>query len=71
MSFGIGLVIVILVLAAILLGRAGSGVFAALFLLVAAGLFVTTPAGQGVPEQILQFLQSVDGSTQAGGSDQG
>lgn len=65
MSFGIGLVIVILLFAALLLGRAGSGGFAALFFLSALALFIATPMGDGLPGHVVDFMHSVSDATDA------
>lgn len=60
MVIGVGLLIVILAIAAVLLFRAGSGLFGGLFLLVAFGLFCTTPLGDGLPGTISGWFQSVN-----------
>lgn len=60
MAIGIGLVIVILALAAVLLFRAGSGLFGGVFLLVAFALFCTTPLGSGVPDTVGGWFHGAD-----------
>jgi hypothetical protein len=59
----VGIVIVILLVAAFALGKAGSGGMALLAVLVAAGLFVMTPAGRPVPGAIADFVNGVNEAT--------
>lgn len=59
----VGIVIVILLVAAFALGKAGSGGMALLAILVAAGLFVMTPAGRPVPGAIADFVNGVNEAT--------
>lgn len=59
----VGIVIIILLVAAFALGKAGSGGMALLAVLVAAGLFVMTPAGRPVPGAIADFVNGVNEAT--------
>ncbi len=59
----VGIVIIVLLLAAFALGKAGSGGMALFAVLVAAGLFVMTPAGRPVPGAIADFVNGVNDAT--------
>ncbi len=57
---GVGVLIFVAVLGALICARARFAGGAVLFALVALVLFVTTPAGQELPGGIARFLSDVD-----------
>ena len=60
----IGLVIVLLVVFAVILLRSGAALWGLLAFALAFGLFCTTPAGDGTPAAVLDFLQGVGETTE-------
>lgn len=63
MGSAVGIVIVILIVAAFALARAGSAGMALVFFVLAGGIFVMTPMGRPVPGAIADFFTSVNNAT--------
>jgi hypothetical protein len=59
----VGLLIVFSIVGAVICAKARVASGAVVFSLVALVLFVSTPAGQGLPGAVSEFLSKVDAST--------
>ena len=59
----VGVLILFAIVGAVICAKARVAAGAVVFSLVALVLFVSTPAGQGLPEAISSFLTTVDDST--------
>jgi hypothetical protein len=59
----VGVLIVLAILGAVLCAKVRAAAGAAVFTLVAVALFVSTPAGAGLPDAVATLLDTVNDST--------